>query len=52
MCIDMILYNANTWLNSRIQKQLLTDYERTDFFEVLLEHTSFKQLSSRCSRRE
>ena len=50
MCMDTIPYYANVWLESRIRKQWLTDYERTGFFEMSLEHTSFRQLSSKCSR--
>ena len=52
ICIDTILYNANTWLKLRTQKQWLTDYERMGFFKLWVEHTSFRQLSSKCSRRE
>ena len=52
MCMDTIPYYANIWLESRTQKQWLTDYERTGFFEMSFEHTSFRQLSSKCSRSE
>lgn len=52
MCISTMLYDANIWLNFRKQKQWLTGYERTGFFEVSFEHTSSKQLLSNYSRRE
>ena len=52
MCMDTIPYYANILLESRTQKQWLTDYERMGFFEMVLEHKSFRQLSSKCSGRE
>lgn len=52
MCMGTIPYYANIWLEPRTQKQWLTDYERMGFFEISLEHISFRQLLSKCSSRK